>query len=94
MEVTGDVDLTPSNHKQHRRSSDTWKMFDVPSEVFRRFESGRNKFERWSKYFDSNDESQAEILNYAKKKPSNTIVLRDSSNGVLRQIRRRAANHS
>ena len=23
-------------------------MFDVPSDVFRRFETGRNKFERWS----------------------------------------------
>ncbi len=69
-------------------------MFDVPSDVFRRFETGRNKFERWSKYLDVNDKDQAEVLAYAKKQPKNTIVLRDSSNGVLRQIRRRAANDS
>lgn len=78
-------------HK-HARSSDKWKMFDVPSDVFRRFETGRNKFERWSKYLDPNDESQQEIATYAKKNPKNTIVLRDSTNGVLRQIRRRASH--
>ena len=94
MEITANIDTTPSNHKQHRTSSDTWKMFDVPTDVFRRFETGRNKFERWSKYLDLNDESQAEIVSYAKKQPKNTIVLRDSTNGVLRQIRRRAANNS
>ena len=93
MESTGDVDLTASNHRQHKRSSDEWKMFDVPPEVFRRFEAGRNKFERWSKYLDTNDKDQSDILAYAKKQPKNTIVLRDSSNGALRQIRRRAANH-
>jgi hypothetical protein len=94
MNVVANIDTTPTNHKQHQRSSDTWKMFDVPTEVFRRFETGRNKFERWSKYLDTSDESQAEILNYAKKQPKNTIILRDSTNGVLRQIRRRAANHA
>ena len=63
-------------------------MFDVPSDTFRKFENGRNRFERWSKYLDVNDESQLEIVNYAKRYPKNTIVLRDSESGVLRQIRR------
>lgn len=88
MNVVANIDTTPSNHRQHRRSSDSWKIFNVPSDVFRRFETGRNKFERWSKYLDVNDENQAEILNYAKNQPKNIIVLRDSTNGVLRQIRR------
>lgn len=94
MNVVANIDTTPTNHPkptEHKRSSDTWKMFDVPTEVFRRFETGRNRFERWSKYLDANDEGQAEILNYAKSAPKNTIVLRDSTNGVLRQIRRRSA---
>jgi hypothetical protein len=93
MNVVANIDTTPTNHNAalHTRSSDTWKMFDVPSDVFKRFENGRNRFERWSKYLDTNDESQAEILKYAKGSPKNTIVLRDSTNGVLRQIRRRAS---
>lgn len=67
-----------------------WKLFDVPPDVFRRFETGRNPFERWSKFLDESDEVQGEILKYAKSKPKNTIVLRDSTNGVLRAIRRRS----
>lgn len=92
MNVVAQVDTTPTNHKkkhtEHAMSSDSWKMFDVPSDVFRRFETGRAKFERWSKYLDATDENQSEILSYAKSKPKNTIVLRDSANGVLRSIRR------
>jgi hypothetical protein len=89
---TSNVDTTASNQRAaFKHSSETWKMFDVPTDVFRRFETGRNKFERWSKYLNLEDESQAALYNYAKKNPSNTIVLRDSANGVLRQIRRRSA---
>ena len=94
MNVVANIDTTPTNHKAHKTSSDDWKMFDVPTDVFRRFETGRNKFERWSKYLDPADESQMEIFTYAKKFPKNTIVLRDCTNGVLRQIRRKSSNHS
>jgi hypothetical protein len=66
-------------------------MFDVTSDVFRKFETGRNRFERWSKYLDKSDESQNEIYMFAKSNPKTTIVLRDSTNGVLRQIRRRSS---
>lgn len=90
MNVVANIDTTPTKPPgQHfKRSSDHWKMFDVTTETFRKFENGRNRFERWSKYLDVNDESQREIYDYAKKNPKNTIVLRDSSSGVLRQIRR------
>ena len=90
--VVANIDTTPTNHKKHKTSSDTWKMFDVPTEVFTRFERGRNKFERWSKYLDPNDQGQQEIAAYAKKNPKNTVILRDSTNGAMRQIRRRSAN--
>lgn len=91
MNVVANIDTTPSNHKQAamQRSSDTWKMFDVKPEVFRRFETGRNKFERWSKYLDREDENECCIVDYAQKNPKNTIILRDSNSGCLRQIRRR-----
>jgi hypothetical protein len=91
MNVVGNVDTTPSNHKAHRThapSSDKWKMFDVPTDVFRRFENGKQKFSRWSKYLSTEDSNQSSILDYAKRRPKNTIVLRDSVSGALRQIRR------
>lgn len=71
---------------------DNWKMFDVPSDTFRRFQTGRNKFERWSKYLDEADETQAAIKQYALKKPQHTIVLRDSDTGAMRSIRRKSSN--
>lgn len=92
MNVVANIDTTPTNHDNGVNKK--WKMFDVPPEVFRKFETGRNKYERWSKYLDASDENQKTILDYAKRRPKNTIVLRDSSNGVLRQIRRRSSNHT
>lgn len=90
MNVVANIDTTPTKPpgEHFRRSSDSWKMFDVSTDTFRKFETGRCKFERWCKYLDITDESQKAIYDYAKKNPSNTIVLRDSSSGVLRQIRR------
>jgi hypothetical protein len=90
MNVVANIDTTPTKPPgQHfKRSSDHWKMFDVKTEVFRRFETGKAKYERWCKFLYPSDESQTEILNYAKKNPKNTIILRDSESGVMRQIRR------
>lgn len=73
-------------------ATNTWKLFEVPSEVFVKFNTGRNKFERWSKYLDITDEHQCSICDYAKKFPSNTVVLKNAETGALRQIRRRAVN--
>lgn len=93
MNVVANIDTTPTKPpSQHfKRSSDQWKMFDVKTETFRKFENGRNRFERWSKYLDADDESHQAIRDYAVKNPKNTIVLRDSESGVLRQIRRNGA---
>ena len=54
-----------------------YKDFDVSGEVFRRFSTGRNKFERWSKYLNLQDEKQFEIYKYATRNRDATIVLRD-----------------
>lgn len=69
-----------------------YKDFNVPSEIFRRFDTGRNKFERWSKYLDLQDENQKSLYAYAKKNRNSVIILRDETTGALRSIRRRAAN--
>lgn len=69
-----------------------YKDFNVPSEIFRRFDTGRNKFERWSKYLDLQDENQKSLYAYAKKNRNSVIILRDETTGALRSIRRRATN--
>ena len=69
-----------------------YKDFDVSSEVFRRFGTGRNKFERWSKYLNLQDEKQFEIYKYATRNRDATIILRDEETGALRSIRRKASN--
>ena len=67
-----------------------YKDFDVSSDVFRRFEKGRVKFERWTKYLDLSDNSQLAVYNYARKNRDAVVVLRDSTTGALRAIRQRA----
>jgi hypothetical protein len=67
-----------------------YKDFDVPSDVFRRFQKGRTKFERWSKYLNLEDSSQKAIYDYARKNRDAVVVLRDSTTGALRAIRQRA----
>lgn len=69
-----------------------YRQYDVPTDIFRRFETGRVKFERWKKYLDLQDENQKAIYDYAKRNTNAVIVLRDSETGALRAIRRRAAN--
>jgi arylsulfatase A-like enzyme len=86
---------TYSKPMKFKKTSDQpYEIFDVSSDVFRRFETGRNRYERWKKYLDEDDENQASILKYAKKHPKNTIVLRCSDNGAMRAIRRRAINEN
>jgi hypothetical protein len=69
-----------------------YKDFNVPSDIFRRFDTGRNKFERWSKYLNLEDENQRGLYDYAKKNRNSVIILRDETTGALRCIRRKASN--
>lgn len=88
--TTADVAMPPSNYPRH---GDNWKMFTVKPDIFRRFETGRNKFERWSKYLDLQDDTHREIYDYAKKNNGKkTIILQCAETGALRSIRKRAAN--
>jgi hypothetical protein len=69
-----------------------YRDFDVPTDVFRKFQNGRNKFERWAKYLDLTDSDQKKIYDYARSNRDAVVVLRDSATGALRSIRQRAAN--
>jgi len=88
VNVTGDSEnmaMPPTSGGLMRRK---YKSFDVDSQLFRKFESGKVKFEHWSKYLDMQNEGHTSIYEYAKKNPNHVIVLRNSDNGALRAIRR------
>ena len=65
-----------------------WKMFTVCAETFRKFDTGRNKFERWSKYLDLQNEEEKAVYDYASRNRKKTVVLKCSTTGALRAIRR------
>jgi len=100
MSTSSGVSLPPTGNAPHD-NSDTgimrrkdWKMFDVKADTFRKFETGRNRFERWSKYLNLQDESEKAIYDYAVKNSKHTIVLRNGDTGAMRSIRRRALNEN
>ena len=66
--------------------------FIVSEETFNRFNTGRTKFERWSKYLNLQDEAEKNIYDYYRKNSDATIYLRNEKTGALRAIRPRAAN--
>ncbi len=95
LTVSGDVAIkdTPLFGKKKKKVKEQkYKMFEVPAEVFRKFDTGRNKFERWSKYLDLADDNQKSIYDYATRNTKAVVVLRDSTTGAMRAIRRRSAN--
>lgn len=67
-----------------------YKTFDVKRETFNKFQTGKTKFERWSKYLNLNDETEKSIYDYATRKPKSMVVLRDSTTGALLAIRRKS----
>ncbi|MBT6472523.1 MAG: hypothetical protein HOK52_14830 [Candidatus Marinimicrobia bacterium] len=81
----GGVDMNPNGRPKH-------KEFNVSADVFRKFETGRMKFERWSKFLDEEDDNQMSIKLYAAKNRGHTIILRNEETGALRAIRRRSSN--
>ena len=65
-----------------------YKKFDVSNETFKRFEIGRTKFERWSKFLNLEDSNEKSIYDYFNKTRGNAvIVLRNADNGAMRAIR-------
>lgn len=68
------------------------KEFMISDETFQRFNTGRTKFERWSKYLNLTDETEKSIYDYFRKNRESTIYLRNEKTGAIRAIRPRAAN--
>ena len=62
-----------------------YRVFDVSSETFTRFQTGRTKYERWSKFIN---EDEKDIISYYNKNENSVIVLRNVDNGALRALYR------
>jgi len=60
-----------------------YRVFDVSSETFSRFQVGRTKYERWSKFIN---EDERDIVSYYNRNKNSVIVLRNSENGALRAL--------
>jgi len=88
--TTSAVALDPVKPMKSKKRK--YKDFDVPTEVFQRFQTGRNKFERWARYLDLTDDDQKKIYDYARKNRDSVLVLRDATNGALRAIRQSSSN--
>ena len=84
--VAGDgaVSMPPTAKKVIKRKKQT---FNVSQKVFDMFRKGKKKFEKWSKYLDLNDESQAAIYNWAIKNHTGVIILQNATTGEVRAIR-------
>jgi hypothetical protein len=88
--TTGSIAIAdrPLGAKKKRKS----REFTVTADTFRRFQTGRTKFERWSKYLNLQDDVENSIYNYYKRNNDAVIVLRNEEDGALRAIRPKAAN--
>lgn len=86
----GGVDMNPTG--KPKKQKETYKEFSVDNETFNKFSTGRNKFERWNKFLNLEDEGHKAIYNYAKTNKEAVIVLKNSETGALRALRRRSSN--
>lgn len=80
---TGDDSSTVVVRKKKRKTA----VFQVTPEVFARFSKGKKKFERWSKYLNTEDEAEASIYNFARRNPDGMIILQCAETGNQKGIR-------
>ena len=90
--TTGAVAIVdrPIGIKKDKRK---YKEFTVSNETFRRFQTGRTKFERWSKYLNLQDDIEKSIYDYHNKtKGHGIIIVRNEETGALRAVRPKSSN--
>lgn len=75
-----------------KKKKDKYREFNVSNETFNRFQTGRTKFERWSKYLNLEDANEKSIYNFHRRNKGSVIILRNEETGALRAIRPKAAN--
>lgn len=66
---------------------DKYQRFKIPSTVFRKFDRGRKKYQRWKVFLDLEDEQQMQIANFARKHRDALIIIEDEITGAMRAVR-------
>lgn len=84
-ELGGDVNTVDSSHIKGQ-------IFKVPNPVFRKFAMGRNKYERWQKYLETDSVEQMKIKSYCQKNPKSVVLIQCEETGAMRAIRSRVYN--
>ena len=68
------------------RKKRKFASFDVNSDTFKNFKSGKAKYRKWSSYLNLSDETHQKIYSYAKRNPRGILVLKDDK-GNMKGIR-------
>lgn len=58
-------------------------VFDVPCEVYEKFRTGKNRYHKWNKYLDMEDEGCIQVYEYAKTKSPSSIILRNKIGAMI-----------
>ena len=67
------------------------KIFDVPSEIFKRMQEGKARYSQWSKFIEEEDDSPVvdAIKSYSLRNPTSPVVIQNSDTGERAILRRR-----
>jgi len=92
IELTGTGAIAISDRPLGAKKKKKYLEVTISDETFNRFNTGRTRFERWSKFLNLQDEVEKSIYDFHRKNSNATIYLRNEKTGALRAIRPRATN--
>jgi hypothetical protein len=89
--VSDPLDIPP---KKKKRKCEMEKfigsrVFEVSNDEYCRCIKGRNKFERWNKFFEKDSETGSAIKRYSQRNPNSPVIIKDESTGEMVFLRRR-----
>ena len=70
----------------HVKKGRKYATFKVSDDIFKRFKSGKKKFNRWGEYLNLEDEYESKIYDYARKNPRGVLILQ-TKEGVTKAVR-------
>lgn len=83
----------PSEPVVTQKSVRKYKEFNVSDETYAKFTKGKRKFSRWSNYLNLEDETDAELYNYARKNHNAIIVLKNGDRAKAIRFNRRGGGN-
>ena len=65
------------------------EVFDLSPEEYQNCVNGRNKYERWSRKLNMEDDTNQSIRRYSHRNPDKDIIVRDSRTGMMAYLKRK-----